>query len=265
MLVEVKPLPKVQWHGKKGKDNFAVPKVIEVLYDHSKGKYATGLTEEEEVEYSKLLGVDLSAVFNPTEPHPYWPTKAAQITLPNYTIVFDSNKPQEYVKIRNLKASKFVANSIREYEAGEFPDATHVIYDEESEVKSKATKLAQRDEATIFKSKMSADDKVSMIQILSNKSVRGRSDDFLNVELSDIIEGNPEEFLRIARMGKEEVYNKAKILEATHKGVINKEASGYFWMGEQIGMDLDDAAKWFADLKNQKIKLSILERLDKVK
>ena len=47
MLVEVRPLPEKKWHGKKGKDSFAQPKTIEVLYDEKLGAYATGLTEEE--------------------------------------------------------------------------------------------------------------------------------------------------------------------------------------------------------------------------
>lgn len=265
MLVEVKPLPKVQWHGKKGKDSFAVPKVIEVLYDQSEGKYATGLSEEDEKKYSKLLGVDLSAIFNPEAPHPYWPTKAAQIVLPNYTLVFDTNRPQEYVKVQNMKASKFVANSLRDQEEGKYPEATHYIIDEEAEVSGRAVKIEQKQKAYAFVSKMSQEDKIAVVQILGSKSLKGKGTDFVNVEVDDLIENDPASFIRLVGMGREEVGDRAMILEGVQKGVINKEASGFFWMGEMIGMDVADAVRWINEPKNQRIKLSILEKLTKSK
>ena len=54
--VEIRPLPIKKWHGKEGKEDFSQPKVIEVLYDVEKACYATGLSEEETIKYSKEKG-----------------------------------------------------------------------------------------------------------------------------------------------------------------------------------------------------------------
>ena len=41
--IEVKPIDRKQWHNKKGKESFTLPKIREVLYDQDTGEYATGL------------------------------------------------------------------------------------------------------------------------------------------------------------------------------------------------------------------------------
>ena len=263
MLVEVRPLPKKKWHGKTGKESFSQPIVIEVLYDHDKGKYATGLSEEEEKKYSKQLGVDLSSRFNPNEAHPYWGTKAAQIKLENHTMLFDTRKPAEFVKVKNLKASKFVANSLKEWEQGIFPDATHVIFDEEEEVSLKANKVQKKQKAMVIAAELSSDEKAQIVQILSNKTVKGRSNDFIDVEIDGIIENKVEEFLKYANMDKQEVYVRSAVLEALAKNVLTREAGSVYYMGELIGIDYEGAVEWFKNPQNQKIKVSILEKLDK--
>lgn len=262
MMVEVRPLVSKKWHGKKGKESFTQPKTVEVLYDSNSGKFATGLTPEETEKYSKLLGVDLSNRFNPNEPHPYWSTKAAEIRLENHTMLFDTRKPVDYVKVKNLKASKFVANSMKEYEEGLFPHATHVIYDEEEEVTSKATKIQLKNKAIELALKMSADEKINIVQILSNKSLRGRSNDFIDVEIDNIISGNAENFMKYAKMDKQEVYVRAAILEGIHRNILTKEGTAIYYMGEILGLDFESAVEWFNDPQNSKMKVSILDKMN---
>lgn len=261
MLVEVRPLPVKKWHGKKDKESFSRPKDIEVLYDHKTGKYATGLTPEEANDYGKRMGVDLSDIFNANDPHPYWSTKPASIRLPNHTVIFDTDKPVEFVKVKNMRASKFVANSMKEWEEGKWPEATHVIFDETEEVNLKASKGAMRDECVLIKVKMSDEDKANMVQILSKKSVKGRSTDFINVEIDAIIEENPIDFLKYAKMGREEVYIRAMVLECISKNVLTKEAGSIFYMGEMIAFDYEESIRWFKDPQNNKMKVAIFEKL----
>jgi len=265
MLVEVRPLPEKKWHGKTGKESFAQSKIIEVLYNRETGKYNTGLTPQEAEEYGKKLGVDLSDTFHPEQAHPYWSSKPAGIELENNTKLFNTDRPVEYVKVKNMKASKFVANSVKEWEDGLWPDATHVIFDEEEEVVQKASKIALADKATIMASKMSAEDKINMVQILSKKSIRGRSTDFINVEIADVIKEKAAEFIRFADMGKEDVYVRAAVLECIGRDILTKEGSVVFYMGEQIGFDTEEAIQWFKNPQNQKMKVAILEQLNKFK
>lgn len=263
MQVEVRPLPIERWHGKDGKESFGQPVSIEVLYDSSTGKYATGLDEEETTKYSHMLGLDLSNTFDPMKPHPYWCSQAARIKLPNHTLTLETDKPSDYIIVKNLKASKFIANSMKEWQDGMYPEATHVIYDEQEEVTVKAGKVQKKNKCIAISAKMSYDDKANMIQVIGKKSVRGRKPDYIDVELDSLIEEKPDEFLRYSQMDKNEVYTQAVVLEAIHRNILTREGTAIKYMDDVIGIDLDDTIKWFIDPQNQKIKAALLEKLGK--
>lgn len=262
-FVEVKPVPKKKWHGKTGRESFTQPKVIEVLYSVAKGGYNTGLTPEEEEKYGKLLGVNLSSNFNPTEPHPYWGTKVAAFKLPQNTAIFDKSKPADYVKIANMKASRFVANSLKDWEDGNYPDATHYISDEEAEVTIKATKIQRMNTINGIIAKMSKDQKISMYQILGGMTLKGRTDDFIDVKIDEIKNEKPDEFLEWAKRGSEEVTVRAQVLEAIQKNILTKEGTAVYYGSDIVGIDLDDAVRWFKEGQNAALKVRIIEMLNK--
>lgn len=261
MLVEVRPIPEKTWHGKTGAESFKQPYVTECLYDPALGAYATGLTEEERVKYEKLLGVDLSSTFSMNEPHPYWSTAPAKIKLPNQTSIFNDEKPSDFVKIKVMKASKFIANSQKELEEGKWPDALFVIHDESEDVSLKASKIQRKNKCIAIASKMSLDEQVQIIQILSDKSLRGRSQDFISVELDKVIEEKPAEFTRLTKMDKAEVYVRATILEALYKNILTKESAAIYYMGERLANDYEECVQWFLDPQNSKMKVTIMEKL----
>lgn len=261
MLVEVRPIEGRKWHNKKGKESFAMPKVVEALLNTDTGKLATGLTEEEAVKYGKLLGVDLTNNYSIDQPHPFWSSKAGSLKLENMTMFFNTDKGMDFVKVKLMKANKYVANSQAELDEGKWPEATHIIYDEDEEVDSKASKIQARNACVILLDKMNADDKANMIMVLGKKYVKGRSDNFLNVEINALIENDPVEFLKYARAGKEALYNRAVVLEALHKNILSRDANKIQYMGETVGLDVDDVIRWLADPENQRIKIAILDRL----
>lgn len=261
--IEVRPLDRKQWHGKKGKENFSRPKAIEALYDDETGMYATGLTPEEEIKYSKRLGgVDLSKAFNPSEPHPYFSTKAATIVLPNHTVIFDTDKPSDYVKIKVMKASKFVANSQAEYDNGKWPFATHIIYDGNEEIITKASKIQLKNKASAILFKMDKSAKIAIIQVLRNKNAKGRSDEFIDVEIDDIITNEPGDFLKWAEMGREEVTLRASVLELLQKNLLTKDPTGIHYLGDTLGYDIDAVIDFFKKPENQHMKVAIFEKLN---
>lgn len=262
--VTVKPLPLNKWHGKKDKDSFTRPKVIEVLYNRETGRYATGLTEQEAESFSKQMGVDLSDIFHPSQPHPYWSTKAASIKLENATMIFDTNKPAEAVKVKNMYASPYVANSMKEWEQGMWPEATHVIFDEDQEMEAKADRTALRKSCYAKLELMPLESQQDVIQIMANRSVRGKSQKYVEGEIGDLIEERPEEFLRVVELGKVEVSVRAKVLELIDKGILHKEAGAVYYMGDMIAADYEDAVRWFTNPENAKTKTVILEKLNKL-
>jgi len=259
--VEVRPLPIQRWHNKKNKESFTQPKAVEVLLDEKTGNYATGLTEEETAIYGRKLGVDLSSKYDPNEPHPYWATKASWVYLPNQTQVFDMSKPRDFVKVKNMKASKFVANSLQDWKDGKYPDATHYIYDEEEQAAGKANKIEKEEEAIIFMHNKPMGMRTALIQILTNKSARGRSPEYVNVEINRLIKEDPFEFLRVAKMSKDEIVLRSALLEAILKGHLTKDKTIISFMGEPLG-NFEQALTWFKDPSNAASKLMILEKIN---
>jgi len=262
MLVEVRPIERKKWHGKKGEETFSQPVVIECLYDPATGKYATGLTDKDRKRLEAVTGYDLSDSFNAAEPHPFWSTSTARIKLPYRTVVFDTTVPLDEIKVKVLKASKFVANSLKEYEEGLFPEATHVIYDENEEVAIKASRIQKKQQAFKLALKMSLDEKVNIIMIMSHKSVRNQSQDYVDVEIDKLIGEHAAEFIEIAKRDKKENYVRASLLEAIHRNILTKEGNAVYYMGDRIGDTFDDAVNYFLDPQNQNLKAAILEKLN---
>jgi hypothetical protein len=258
--VEVRPIDRPKWHGKKGKENFAQPMILEALYDPITGKYATGLDDKTRTRLEKATGYDLSDTYK-EEPHPFWSSKAARIKLPAQTVVFDTSNPLDEIKVHVLKASKFIANSLREYEEGLYPEATHVIYDESEEIKMKASKVQKKKTAIKLANKMTTDEKANIIQILNGKNVRGQSQDYLDVMIDDLIEEDIDKFIEYAKLDKQELYLRATILEGLHKNILTKEGNAILYMGDMIGHNIDEAVNYFTDPNNQGIKARVLEKI----
>lgn len=263
MLVEIRPLPLTKWHGKKGKESFTQPKTVEVLPNVQTGKYDTGLDEEQTAKYSKITGLDLSDTFIPDVPHPFWSTKAAWIPLPNNTLVLNSDNNFEYIKIANCKTSKYVANSMAEYNQGLWPDATHVIFSEEEEMELRASKFQIQQKASVKLMDYSLDAKIALVQILSKKTVKGRSANFIDGLVSELVENEPAEVLRVLNMNKEEATTRANVLEMLSKNVLTQQGEAIFYMGNPIGFDYEDAVKYFQDPNHVEMKVRLLEKIRK--
>ena len=260
-IVEIRPLDIPKWHGKKDQEAFTQPHTIEALYDHTTGGYATGLTVEEEKEYQKKLKVDLSSTFNQDEPHPFCNSKMGRVKLENATMILDDSIALEFVRVKMLKASKYVANSMKEWEKGLFPEATHVIYDETEEVDIKATKALKRQEAMKLSLELSADAQASIVQILLGKSVRGKSPNYLVGEIDDLITDRLDDFIREAKKDKRDLFITAAVMEAIYRNILTKEGTAVFYLSDQIGYDFESAVEWFKDPQNQNMKTSILDKL----
>lgn len=263
MLTEVRPVPDVKkWHGKKGKEAFAQPKTIEVLYDDVTGRYATGLSADDMERLAKEMpGVDFSDTFNPSEAHPHWSDKASWISLPNQTVVFDTNRTTDFVKVANLKASKFVANSLKEYNDGVWPDATHVIFSEEEEMELKASKFQLQQSASVKLMDMSLDAKIALVRVLSTKNIKNRSPNYIDGVISELVQDKPKELLETIALGKDEVTLRALVIEGLSKQILTKQGQAIYYMGDKLGLDYDDTLRYFKDPNNAQMKVILLQKL----
>lgn len=263
MKVEVRVIDNESWHKKGKEQSFKRPITIEALYNTTTKKYAIDLSEEKLKQYSETLGVDLDPTFRLGILHPFYCNAQGRVKLENNTMIFDTNNILDDIKVGIMKASPFVANSLKEYEDGLFPDATHYIHSEEEEVAVKARKVEINNSCIVAASKMSLEEKINLAIVLGNKPLKGRSQSFVDVAIDEIIKERPVDFLTYAKMDKKEINTRATILEAMRLNVLTKEGPSICFMGDPIGYGLDEAVKWFNDPNNQKIKLSILEKLNK--
>lgn len=261
--VLVKPLDVKKWHGKKNEEDFSRAKVIQALVDVNTNRYKTGLTEEEEEKYGKLLGKNLSSLYNPEEPHPFWDSRQGEVRLENVTQILNPDFADHYVKIAVMKASKFVANSYKEWEEGLWPHATHVLLDEEDEVEIKASKLEAKNQAVLEGSKLSKERKIEIVFVISGKLLKGKSDNFVNVAFGELVDKNPEEVLRYIRMNKETMSNHALVLEAIQKNVFMRDGHRILYHDSVLGQDVSEVITYLSDPKNQEFRIRILDLVNK--
>lgn len=263
-VIEVKPIEIEKWHGKKGQESFARPKKLQALVDGATMQYATGLNDADIESLKKEGGVnyDLTPNFNSQEPHPFWDSNMATVKLENNTMFLHINQPLDYIKYSIMKASRFVANSRAELDAGLWPYATHVISDEKEEAEIVAKRQAVQDDAVIKARSLTLDRKIELILILGGKNVKGQSEAFVSVELRKVIDKDPEAFLQQADKEAEENATLAMVYEAIQKGIFRKEASGVYYFEESIGTDEIAASNYLSNDKNQDFMLLIKQKLE---
>lgn len=283
-IILIKPIEKTKWHNKKGHESFTRPHTIRALVDSENYVYQTGLSysdaegdfkiEGKKVSeakyYENLLKLDLSNQFNLNEPHSFWDSKAATLVLDNKTMALDTRRPLDLIKYKIAKESRFVANSVLEYNEGYFPEATHVIYDEEQEVEVEAKKIELVGTAKEKVSKLTLGDKLSLIMSLTGdedfhlaKNYKSKSSNAVVVELNKIVERDPNKVLSFLSLGKSTIQGRSIVLEALQKNVFRKIGMRIMYFDSIIGEDLDSAVHYLNDVKNQEFKVRVMESINK--
>lgn len=264
LFIEIRPIEAKKWHGKTGSESFTRPKKLRALVDGTTSKYATGLTDKEikALREEKKINYDLSDYYDSEKPHPFWDGSLPVIKLENNTMLFDISQPLNYIKYKIAIASRFVANSVAEYENGQFPDATHVIYDERQQAGVLASKIELKNQCIIEATKLSPERKTQLIQILGGKNVKGQSTDFVTLELDKVIQADPELFLRNLKMDAKEVAVHAMVLEALQRQVLRKEGHKILYMDSVLGTDAIDVVRYLSEDVNQDLKLTIMNQIN---
>jgi len=275
MLIEIRPIEIKKWHGKTGKESFTRPKKIQALINGDTMQYATGLdnvsktykhpkTEEDITEleyYGILVGKDLNPIAT-EKYHEFWDSNMAVVTLENNTIFLNTDNSLDYIRWKICKASKFVANSMKEYEEGLFPEATHVIFDEAEEIEVKATKVELRKKATIECSKLSLSKKIQIAMILGDKNLKNQSSEFVEVEIDKLIQTKAQDVLNIIQRGDEDTAIHAMILEALQKSILRKSGHKILFFDSVLGSEVVDVIDYLKKPENQDLKLRLMAQLN---
>lgn len=263
-LVEIRPIETKKWHGKTGPESFTRPKKLQALVDGNTTKYSTGLTQEEIVALKEEKGInyDLSDNYDTDKPHPFWDSPLSVLKLENATMFLDINQPLNYIKYKIAKASRFVANSMAEYEEGLFPDATHVIFSEMEQTEILASKVEIQNSAIIAAATLSLEKKIQIGMILGDKNLKGQSASFITVEMDKIIKKDAEEFLRYVNADAKQTAAHALILEALQKSILRKEGHRVLYMDDTLGGSVTEAAEYLCRPDNQDLKLILINKVN---
>ena len=263
-LVEIRPLKVKKWHGKEGKESFTQKKVIRAFADPTTNRYATGMSEE---DVKKVIAMgfsgDLTDLFT-GEPHPTWDSKEFKIDLPNRTFFLNRNIPRDYIKICILKGSRFVADSMVDYENDLFPYATHYIHDEAAQVEVKATKIALRNKAIIESAKLTKEKKLNLAIALGGKNLKNQSEDFITTEIDNLILKDPEAFLRVLARDPKTTALIAMVYTCLDKNIFRKEGHKIMYLEDVLGFSVDEVADYLKEEVNQPFMIMIKERLSKI-
>lgn len=263
MLVEIRPIETKKWHGKEKEESFKRPMKLPALVDGETMRYSTGLSSED-IKYlvdEKQVTYDLSSEYNPEKPHVFWDSVLPVIKLENLTQFFNTELALDYIKVKIAKASKYIANSMREYEEGLFPEATHVIHDESEEIEIKASKVALKNKAVIEASKLSSEKKAQIILILDGKLLKGKSDETITVAMDALINEKPGEVVRYIGMNKKSVALEAMVTEAIEKNVLQEKGHKIMYHDSVLGVDVADVVQYLELDENQDLKLRLMKTL----
>ena len=263
--VEIRPIQSKKWHGKIGQEDFSQPKKFGALVNPNNMRYVTGLNEQEIKHLKEEKGFihDLNDHFDPDSPHDFWDTSLARIELKNSTTFLEvdiDNKPLDYIKYKIIKNSRHVANSMKEYEQGLYPEATHVIINESEEADLEATKIELRNKAIELSSKLSTDRKKQIILLLGGKSLRNQTGNYITVQLNTLLEDDPESFIRYAEAeDKELLENRALVLECLEKQILIKRGHKVYYHDAHLGEDDLSVAQYLSEVENQDLLFRLKE------
>jgi hypothetical protein len=254
----LKPIITEKWHGlhKVGRTKFQdTQDVIQVLYDKKQGALATGLDSDTEARLSSALGVSLAN--NST--NEFW--HDFKIKLMDQTMIFNTSNPIEELQVYVLKASKFIANSQKELEAGQWPNAKYVIYDEKTELEKQAAEVEVKAKAIDIFNNLSPEKKLDMLK-LYGKALENSSNDFVYTKLYEIVENDPADFMRQATKSPEEIKVKALIFDLEKLGILRRKGTAYLYNDQQVGFDYDDTVSYLLNPGNQELLVKLKDSLE---
>lgn len=131
----------------KDKELTTHPSSFRIYYPRKgrNGAWITGLTEEEQEKFGKILGKDLSGYSD------YWESFQMILVNKNNEIVFNLNRPLEFITYKCALANKFVAPTKKDLIDDEdlYKDNCFLyVYDPEGEVRRENTLSELKDECT---------------------------------------------------------------------------------------------------------------------
>ena len=234
------------------------PKILPGVYHaispclDSFGRMVTGVTSE---EYNKIMSTDAG---NPIPYNEFYTNFCVKISDSGKEL--DLSIPKHKLMYALLKTSKEVASNKEEINP-----AVHTFYieDENEEAVKKLTAIQSKKEAYSLFAEMTSKE-VRDFLVLFGKSSDNVSDKVAEAKLGEMIDVNPEKFIKLYNDVNKEV--KINLRKLVQKGIIRKEGKAYFY-GEEgeaifLGSTEELAIVYLGEANNQDLYISLLTELE---
>jgi aminopeptidase C len=212
------------------------------------GKRYTGLSELDEEELSKALGVDLKPNSE------FWDNFGIRVT--DKDVIIDTEVgPEEKLKYLHLKNHRRVSTGARIKAGADFQ-----LIEEESEAKEANVRNRTKRKAIQEFDKLTLGEMRKALRLFGFNA-ENVANEIVEDMLYKIVEERPQEFLKIWVDNKDkDIY--FLIEEAAANNIIRKSKTIYKYGTDIIGHTLEDAVDYLKNPKNQDLKIAILSQID---
>lgn len=247
MIVTVKKLRKDNWSGKFNYRDTNSTKIG--IGMKSSGELAIPFTKEQLKEWEEELGYAEGYLAKHSV---FW--KEYYVALKANT-TFDTNIPQHRFDLEVIKSSKKVAKNYSEVNVNSY--AEFVIHDEEQV--AKVTNISRKNikKAYALLDALSIDD---MKKVLLQYGIKPfeLSNEVVEAKLGDLLESDPNRFVKIASDDKLELKN--NILTAVHLGIVDYRGQVYSYGTTSFG-ELEEAVRMLSEKEYAETLASILKQI----
>ncbi len=215
--------------------------------------YKTGLTEEEQKHYEKVLRKPEG--FLNSDNKDFWSTMLG-LNLPlDKTFYFTVSSPMDELKLKIILQRTDIANN--ELELSKNPSALFYIEDKEAKAKVEELAIDSLMEANEAFNDLTIDEKKGYLKLYGKKGVDQLSDRIIKTELYKEVNKDPKKFMSLTK--NPDIALRIQIEEMLETGVLIKKGSFYNFEQEVIGNSIDAVVSFFKDVKNQSVKLAAIQ------
>lgn len=262
-IVTLKPMPRA---GKRlgladtSEKFMRMPGTVYTWVPSKRGRiYVTGLSQEEEVEYGRKLGQDLSKTSE------FWSTLKFTLTEKPLGFKLDLSNPLEYVVFKAMNVSELIAESLNEYKNGNKPYAEWYIENQEAEAEAKA-KLADIKINAYGKFRDISDNRKKDIAKILGLKPYGLSSKAAAARLFDFIEEKPQNsklFMDVEGKKDDIIAISALIEDCIHYNILRRnKAQDYQFADEVLGTTKDQIVTKLLKPENQVLRIKLGELVE---
>lgn len=249
--VVIKPVVKQKFSGVS-----AYPRAHYVIEGAQLGKagYKTGLTQDEEREFEKALGLTEGTLNkNYVEGKKSFWSDFMNLNLPlDKPFYFNVTTVLDELKLKVILQRTDIANN--ELELSRNPNAIFFIEDKEAKAKIEELSIDLAMTANEAFNELTIDEKKGYLKLYGKKGVETLSDRMIKTELYKEVNKDPKKFIAFTKNPDIELM--IQIQDMLETGVLVKKNNYYNFENEVIGNSIDSVIAFFKDVKNQSVKIA---------